>query len=51
MKLGKNLGMKLLAIFLIAFGASPWLSTSIPHYTIAVQILAIIAGVLLLMGR
>ena len=51
MKLGKNLGMKVLAIYLIVAGALPLLKISFAYSDLILPILAIVAGVLLLMGR
>ena len=52
MKLPRNLGMVLLAIWLIARGALPLLGTSAGHTgELLLNILAIAAGILLLMGR
>ena len=52
MKLPRNLGMVLLAIWVIAQGALPILGVS-PGYTgaLVLHALAIAAGILLLMGR
>lgn len=44
-----NLGMLLLAIFLIVFGASPFVQ--IPNIGMVQAVLAIAAGVLILVGR
>ena len=50
MRLTRNLGMLLLAIWLIVWGALPLIKgISIPE--IVLQILAIAAGVLILLGR
>ncbi len=48
MKLNKNLGMILLAIWLILTGLVPLLDLSFPGSTLIMNILAIAAGVLLL---
>ena len=51
MKLPSNLGMILLAIYLIVVGAIGLLSVNLGGLAILVPILAIIAGVLILLGR
>jgi len=51
MKLPKNLGMFLLGVFLILTGVIPLLSLSFAHLGTIMAILAIAAGVLLLLGR
>ena len=51
MKLPRNLGMVLLAIWLIVWGALPLLNVSFGHGPLLQQVLAIVAGILLLMGR
>jgi hypothetical protein len=53
MKLPKNLGMLLLAIWLILFGllTAPFLSISFAHSGNILAVLAITAGVLLLLQR
>jgi hypothetical protein len=51
MKLPSNLGMLLLGIWLIIMGAIQLLSISLGGLAILVPILAIIAGILILMGR
>ena len=50
-KLPKNLGMVLLAIWLILQGALSLVSISFPGKGILLAALAIAAGVLLLLGR
>jgi hypothetical protein len=47
----RNLGMLLLGIWLIATGALPLLHISFPYIALIMQILAIAAGVLILLGR
>lgn len=53
MKMPKNLGMLLLAIWLILFGllTAPFLSLSFAHSGDLLAVLAIAAGVLLLLQR
>ena len=51
MKITKNLGMILLAIWLILTGLFPFLSINIPERATLMAILAIAAGVLILIGR
>jgi hypothetical protein len=51
MKLPKNLGMILLAIWLILTGLIPLLKMSIPAGEYVMPLLALAAGVLLLLGR
>jgi len=51
MKSPKNLGMLLLAIWLIATGVLQLVSISIPGVGIILAVLAIAAGVLILLGR
>jgi hypothetical protein len=51
MKLPKNLGTILLAVWLIAAGALPLLHLAIPHEGTILSVLAIAAGVLLLLGK
>lgn len=53
MKMPKNLGMLLLAIWLILFGLlkAPFLSLSFAHSGDILAVLAIAAGVLLLLQR
>lgn len=53
MKMPKNLGMLLLAIWLILFGllTAPFLSLSFAHSGDFLAVLAIAAGVLLLLQR
>ena len=49
--LTKNLGMLLLGVWLILGGVLPLLSLSVPGAGIIMPILAIAAGVLILIGR
>jgi len=51
MKIPSNLGMLLLGIWLIVQGALALLSISLGGLAILVPILAIVAGVLIIMGR
>jgi hypothetical protein len=51
MKLPSNLGMLLLAIWLILTGALPLLGVSLGQLSIILPLLAIAAGVLLLLRR
>jgi len=45
------LGILLLAIWLIATGLLPFTNGRIPHSTTVLNVLAIVAGVLILLGR
>jgi hypothetical protein len=47
----KNIGMLLLAIWLIIGGVAPLLGITLPGVGIIMPILAIAAGVLILIGR
>lgn len=49
MKLTQNLGMLLLAIYLILVGISAFISLG--QLSIVIAILAIVAGILILIGR
>lgn len=51
MKLTKNLGMLLLAIWLIIYGLTALLSLSFAGLPLIMAILAVAAGVLILIGR
>ena len=51
MKLTRNLGMLLLAIWLIATGALPLLNINFPASGTILALLAIAAGVLILLRR
>jgi len=51
MKLPSNLGMLLLGIWLIITGALPLLSGATLSLAILVPILAVVAGILIIMGR
>ena len=51
MKLTKNLGMLLLAIWLIVTGLLAFVSISFPFMGQIMAVLAIAAGVLILLGR
>jgi hypothetical protein len=51
MKVPSNLGMLLLAIWLILTGALSLLSVNLGGLAILMPILAIIAGILIIMGR
>ena len=51
MKVTRNLGMLLLAIWLILGGLIPLLQLTIPGFGTVMAILAIAAGVLILIGR
>ncbi len=50
-RLSGNLGIILLSIWLILVGLLPLLSVTVPYSDIALAILAIVAGVLLLIRR
>jgi hypothetical protein len=47
----KNLGLLLLAVFLIIYGLAQILSLSFSGMPIVMGILALIAGILLILGR
>ncbi len=49
-KLTKSLGMILLAIWLILTGLFPLLNVNISGFSVVMQILAIVAGALILLG-
>lgn len=51
MKQSKSLGMLLLAAWLILNGLLPFLRVSLPHSGTLVPLLAVAAGVLILVGR
>ena len=51
MKKSSNLGLLLLAIWLIVTGLEPFLRVSLPQQSAIMSLLAVAAGVLLLMGR
>jgi hypothetical protein len=51
MKMPSNLGMLLLAIFLIVYGAIGVLSLSFANKEVILGIVAIAAGILLLLGK
>jgi len=51
MKLLRSLGMKLLAVWLILYGAIPLLSVRFSGLPLIMQILAIAAGVLILLNK
>jgi len=51
MKITKNLGMLLLAIYLIVVGVLGLVSLNLGQLSLAVPILALAAGVLILLGR
>jgi hypothetical protein len=53
MRLPKNLGMVLLAVWLIAFGVltAPFLRFGFAHSADVLAVLAVVAGILLLMQR
>ena len=46
-----SLGVKLLGVYLILVGLSQLLSLTIPYGAIVLGILALVAGILLLVGR
>jgi len=50
MKPTKNLGMTLLGIWLIVTGVSPFLTFTIPYRGVVMAILALAAGILILLG-
>jgi hypothetical protein len=51
MRLTKNLGLLLLGIWLILTGLLPLLRLTIPESGLILAVLAIVAGVLILLGR
>ena len=51
MKLASNLGMLLLGIWLVLFGALPLLNISFQGQGTIMSVLAIVAGVLILMNK
>ncbi len=51
MSLTKNIGMLLLAVWLILTGAIPLLNLGFSGMGLVMQVLAIAAGVLILIGR
>lgn len=51
MRLTKNLGMLLLGIWLILTGLLALLRLAIPEGSLILAVLAIVAGVLILLGR
>jgi hypothetical protein len=51
MKKSPNLGFLLLAIWLILTGLAPFLRISLPNQSMILSLLAVAAGVLLLVGR
>jgi len=51
MKLPKNLGMILLAVWLILSGLISLLGLSIPYSGLILALIAIVAGILLLLGK
>ncbi len=51
MKLNKNLGMLLLSIWLIVTGLLQVVSIAIPAVDIILPLLAIAAGIIILLGR
>lgn len=51
MKLTRNLGMLLLAVWLILTGLLPFLRDSVPQSGTILSLLAAAAGVLILLGR
>lgn len=51
MRITRNLGMLLLGIWLILSGLLPLLHVGLGDLSVAMQLLAIIAGALILIGR
>ena len=51
MKINRNLGMLLLGIWLILTGLLPLLHLGLGELSIVMELLAIIAGALILLGR
>ncbi len=51
MRLTTNLGMLLLGIWLILTGMLPFLRVNIPEQATILSVLALIAGVLILLGK
>ncbi len=50
-RMGKNTGILLLGIWLVLTGLLPFLRVSLPHSSTVLPLLAVVAGVLLLVGR
>jgi len=46
-----SIGMILLGIWLIVTGATPLLAITIPYRTVVMAILALVAGILIILGR
>lgn len=46
-----SVGMILLGIWLIVTGATPFLAITIPYRTVVMAILALVAGILIILGR
>lgn len=46
-----SVGMILLGIWLIVTGATPFLAIAIPYRTVVMAILALVAGIMLILGR
>jgi hypothetical protein len=51
MKLPKNLGMLLLAVWLILYGVVTWPLVTFSNQSVVLALLAIVVGVLLLLQR
>jgi hypothetical protein len=51
MKLASNMGMLLLGIWLVLFGALPLLNISFQGQVTVLNVLAIVAGVMILMNK
>ena len=51
MKVPRNLGMTLLAVWLILSGILPFLNIHFASMGLVLAVLAVVAGVLILMGR
>ena len=49
-KVTKNLGLLLLAIWLILYGLIPMLKVHFDGFPVMMQVLAIVSGILLLLG-
>ena len=49
-KVTKSLGMILLGIWLVLYGLIPVLKVQISHFTVIKEVLAIAAGILILLG-
>ena len=51
MKTVQSKGMLVLAVWLIVSGVAPFLNVTIPYRAVIMPLLALVAGVLILIGR